>query len=176
MPMSRKLVAALSLSAIAVSGCYVVPVANNDGSVQYYAYPIPPNYPIPPHPIAPAVRQTGAYPPSVAPMVVPGVPAGPIVLAAKLYPANDAATQTGVVAGTVTNMMNGKGRFQLDYRGEILTGEATVVDGDAKRGVASASGSSGGYMSCEYQLANARQGAGACTFSNGAKYRLHIGS
>ena len=165
MPMSRKLAAALSLSALAVSGCYVVPVASNDGSVQYYHYPVPP-----------AGSQASAYPRGVAPAVVPSVPAGPIVLAAKLYPANDAATQTGVVAGTVTNMMNGKGRFQLDYRGEILTGEATSVDGDARRGVASASGSGGGYMSCEYQLANARQGAGTCTFSNGARYRLHIGS
>jgi hypothetical protein len=73
-------------------------------------------------------------------------------------------------------MLNGKGRFQLDYRGEILTGEATSVDGTARRGAASASGSSGGYMSCEYQLANARQGAGTCTFSNGARYRLHIGA
>ena len=169
MPMSRKLAAAMSLSALAVSGCYVVPVASNDGSVQYYAYPVPPNYPPPP-----AGPQARAYP--QVPAVVPGVPAGPVVLAAKLYPANDAATQTGVVAGTVTNMMNGKGRFQLDYRGEILTGEATAVDGDARRGVASASGSGGSYMSCEYQLANARQGAGSCTFSNGAKYRLHIGS
>lgn len=171
MPMSRCLAAALSLSALAVSGCYVVPVASSDGAVQYYHYPIPP-----------AGSPAAAYSPGVvsrntsAPMVVPGVAAGPIVLAAKLYPANDAATQTGVVAGTVTNMLNGKGRFQLDYRGEILTGEATSVDGDAHRGVASASGSGGGYMSCEYQLANARQGAGTCTFSNGARYRLHIGS
>jgi hypothetical protein len=31
-------------------------------------------------------------------------------------------------------------------------------------------------MSCECQLANARQGAGTCTFSNGARYRLHIGA
>lgn len=171
MQMSRKLAAALSLSALAVSGCYVVPVASNDGSVQYYHYPIPPNYPVPP-----AGPQASAYPRGGASTVVPSVPAGPIVLAAKLYPANDAATRTGVVAGTVTNMLNGKGRFQLDYGGEILTGEATVVDGDARRGVASASGSGGGYMSCEYQLANARQGAGTCTFSNGARYRLHIGS
>lgn len=169
MTISRKLAAALSLSALAVSGCYVVPVASNDGSVQYYHYPIPPNYPAPA--VAPQAR---AYP--QVPAGVPSVPAGPIVLAAKLYPTNDVATTTGVVSGTVTNMLNGKGRFQLDYRGEILTGEATAVDGDARRGVASASGSGGGYMSCEYQLANARQGAGTCTFSNGAKYRLHIGS
>ena len=33
----------------------------------------------------------------------------PKVLHARLYPENDVATQTGMVAGTVTNMMTGKG-------------------------------------------------------------------
>ena len=49
------------------------------------------------------------------------------VLHARLYPDNDTATQTGMVSGTVTNMMTGKGRFQLNYKGEVLTGEATRV-------------------------------------------------
>jgi hypothetical protein len=30
-------------------------------------------------------------------------------------------------------------------------------------------------MSCEYQLNTPYQGAGTCTFSNGAKYQMHIG-
>ena len=30
------------------------------------------------------------------------------------------ATQTGMVSGTVTNMMTGKGRFQIQYAGEML--------------------------------------------------------
>jgi hypothetical protein len=30
-------------------------------------------------------------------------------------------------------------------------------------------------MSCEYQMNTPRQGAGTCTFSNGAEYKLHIG-
>ena len=166
MSMSRKLCALLPLSALAVSACYIVPVTGQDGSVQYYHYPFVP----------PPVPYTAAPRGNAGPVAVSSVPAAPIVLPARLYPDNDAATQTGVVNGTVMNMMNGKGRFQLDYRGEILTGEATSVDGNARRGVASATGSSGGYMSCEYQLANARQGAGTCTFSSGAKYRLHIGS
>lgn len=171
MKMSRKLAAALSMSALAVSGCYVVPVVGNDGAVQYYHYPIPPAG-SPPGAFAP-----GVVPPSVfAPGVFPPGAAGPVALRARLYPANDVATQSGVVSGTVTNMMTGKGRFQLEYRGEILTGEATRVDGDARRGVASAYGSGGSYMSCEYQMSNPRQGAGACTFSNGARYQLHIGS
>src|SRR5258706_11938491 len=126
------------LPALAVSGCYVVPVTTRDGSVQYYTYPF-----LPP-PTAPV--NGNAYP--YAPVAPPGVPAGPIVLPARLYPTNDAATQTGVVSGTVTNMLNGKGRFQLDYRGEIMTGEATSVDGDARRGMASAAGSNGGHISC----------------------------
>ena len=153
-----------SLCAVAVSGCYVLPVASNDGSLTHYVAPIPPAPAYPPQSRAPAHGH------------VASVPAGPIVLAAKLYPANDVATQTGVISGTVTNQMNGKGRFQFEYRGEIFTGDATVVEGDAKRGVASAYGSSGGHMSCEYQLANARLGAGSCTFFNGAKYRLHLGA
>ena len=99
----------------------------------------------------------------------------PAVLQARLYPANESAAQTGVVSGTVTNMMNGKGRFQLAYQGENLVGEATRVDGDARRGVASAYGAGGAFMSCDYQMTNPRQGAGTCTFSNGAQYKVHIG-
>ena len=97
------------------------------------------------------------------------------MLQARLYPANDIAAQTGVIHGTVTNLMTGKGRFQLNYRGETLSGEATRVDSDSRRGVASAYGSGGSYMSCEYQMNTARQGAGSCLFSNGAKYQVHLG-
>lgn len=162
--MNVRTIVALSLSTAVVSACYVVPVTGRDGSVQYYPVAVPPAaYPLP-------------LPPPPAPIAVPSAATGPLALSARLYPDNEAAAGTGVVAGTVTNMLNGKGRFQLDYRGEILTGEATVVDGNAHRGVASATGSNGGFMSCEYQLANPRQGAGTCTFSSGARYRLHIGS
>ena len=103
-------------------------------------------------------------------------PAPAKVLHARLYPDNDLATQTGMVSGTVTNMMTGKGRFQLQYSGEVLTGEATRVSGDERKGIASAWGASGTFMSCEYQMHTASQGAGNCTFSNGAKYKAHIGS
>jgi hypothetical protein len=150
----KMLLAAIATSAL--QGCYVLPVAP-DG----YAYP----YPGAPVPAAPAA----AYPqaPAHGPM--------PTVLQARLYPANDIATQTGVVTGTVTNMMTGKGRFQLNYRGETLTGEATRVNGDARRGVASAYGAGGSFMSCEYQMHTPTQGAGTCAFSNGARYQVHIG-
>jgi hypothetical protein len=81
-----------------------------------------------------------------------------------------------MVSGTVTNMMTGKGRFQLQYAGEMLTGEATRVSGDERKGIASAYGPSGSFMSCEYQMHTALQGAGTCLFSNGAKYKVHIGN
>ena len=149
---------ALAASALSLSGCYVLPVAP-EGYPYTYPYPAP----------APSPAQSHAP--------ISGPPASQsVVLQARLYPANELASQTGVIHGTVTNMMTGKGRFQLNYRGETLSGEATRVEGDSRRGVASAYGSSGGYMSCEYQMNTPRQGAGMCQFSNGAKYQVHIGT
>jgi hypothetical protein len=148
----NRIAAALALATAALSGCYVVPVGP-DGQV--YGYP-----PYQPAPIPPAAPAAGPL---------------PAVLTARLYPANAIASQTGVLTGTVTNMMTGKGRFQLSYQGDTLTGEATRVEGDSRRGVASAYGPGGTYMSCEYQMNTPRQGAGTCTFSNGAKYQVHIG-
>ena len=72
-------------------------------------------------------------------------------------------------------MMTGKGRFVVEYEGQVLSGEATRVVEDEKRGVASAYSLGGIFMSCEYQLNTPYQGAGTCTFSNGAKYQMHIG-
>jgi hypothetical protein len=145
---------ALSLPVIGLSGCYVVPTVGPDGQPVYYHYPIPPGA------AAPGQGPAGAY---------------PVVLNARLYPDNDSAMHTGVVTGTVTNMLTGKGRFQLNYAGEMLTGEATRVSGDDRKGIASAYGSSGSFMSCEYQMSSPRQGAGTCVFSNGARYKVHIG-
>jgi hypothetical protein len=137
---------ALALAAATLSACYVVPISAPDGSTIYQHYPMP---------------QPGSM---------------PAVLTARLYPSNDLATQTGVVSGTVTNMMTGKGRFQVSYLGQVLTGEATRVSNDERRGVASAYSPGGMYMSCEYQMNTPLQGAGICTFSNGATYQLHLGS
>ena len=148
MKSAKTLLASAAIAAL--SGCYVVP--GPDGQLWHV---IP-----------------GQAAPGAAPMGAPM----PVSLNVRLYPSNDTATRTGVLTGTVVNMMTGKGRFQLNYNGETLTGEATRVDGDARRGVASAYGPSGIYMSCEYQMSNPRQGAGTCTLSNGAKYQAHIGS
>jgi hypothetical protein len=162
MKSNTRVAAVLAFSAIALSGCYVVPVVDPQGNVQYQHYPV----------------QPAGVPVAVAPAGYPTPYPGqafPTVLNARLYPDNDLATQTGVVNGTVANMMNGKGRFQLQYGAEVLTGEATRVSNDSRKGVASAFGSSGSFMSCEYQMNNPRQGAGTCTFSNGARYKLHVG-
>lgn len=144
----------LQVAMVALSGCYVVPVAAPDGTTVYQHYPLPP-----------------------AGTAMPAPQAGtmPAVLNARLYPSNEVASQTGIVTGTVTNMMTGKGRFQVSYMGEVLTGEATRVSNEEKRGVASAYSPKGMYMSCTYQMNTPYQGTGSCSFSNGANYQLHLG-
>lgn len=155
---SKRLAAMVAVPALALTGCYVVPVAPDGTPLYPYAHTAPP-YTVAPYP---------------SPPVVAGSPM-PAMLNARLYPINDLATQTGVMSGSVTNMMTGKGRFQLDYKGEVLTGEATRVAGDERRGVANAYGARGTYMSCEYQMNTPYQGTGSCILSNGAKYEVHLG-
>jgi hypothetical protein len=152
-----KLAFLIGLQATTLAGCYVVPV---DQAGNYAIYI--PTQPAPPFAGGPSAQAAQ-----------PGMPK---VLTARLYPENDLATQTGMVSGSVTNMMTGKGRFQLQYAGEVLTGEATRVSGDERKGIASAWGPSGAFMSCEYQMSSPLQGAGTCNFSNGARYKVHIGN
>jgi hypothetical protein len=154
-----KLAAAIGVQAV-LSGCYIVPVGP-DGTHHALYIPVHPS-PVPGGPLNPAPQASG--------------PAMPKVLHARLYPENDIASTTGMVSGTVTNMMTGKGRFQLQYAGELLTGEATRVSGDDRKGIASAWGPSGSFMSCEYQMHSPAGGAGTCNFSNGARYKVHIGN
>jgi len=181
-----------SLFAVGTSGCVMVPVAS-DGTPIYpgtlTAYPaIPlatvqgpgPNFLAPVSPPARNGRSAANAPaPAYAPASVelPGATgtAAPAALQARLYPSNDVATETGLLSGTVTNMMTGRGLFQLNYRGEVLTGEATRVPGDDRRGVAHAYGQRGTYMSCDYRMTTPYQGTGTCSLSNGAQYQVHIG-
>ncbi len=162
---SRRVLVAGTFAAVTLSGCYVVPIAPN-------------GTPIYPAGSAVVVPAPPAYVGSAAP---PGYvvthPAAPNVLQARLYPSNELATQTGVLAGTVTNLMTGKGRLELDYRGELLVGEATrsPSGGDGRRGVASAYGQRGTYMNCEYRMSTPYQGIGTCSLSSGALYQVHIG-
>lgn len=157
--MSKSLAASLAVPAFALAGCYVVPVVDPQGNVQYGTYPLPPAG-------TPVAGYPGGYP----------VPPPPVSMPARLYPANDLANRTGVISGSVTNMRTGKGRFQLNYQGETLVGEATRHGADDKHGVASAYGNGGTYMQCEYQMNTPVQGSGTCTFSSGARYKLHLGS
>ena len=155
---SIKAVVAATAAAFSLSGCYIVPVGPDGVPAAYIPVAPPPAFPGQ----NPATQQ--------------GQPSMPKVLYARLYPSNDLASQTGMVSGTVTNMMTGKGRFQLNYQGETLTGEATRVSGDSRKGVASAYSQNGSFMTCDYQMSSPTQGAGTCQFSNGARYQVHIGN
>ena len=163
MCLSKRVAIASSFATLALSGCYVVPVAPDGTAYPAAAVAVPAPYP------------ANANPPRAAAPVVPAAPA-PSVLQARLYPSNDVATQTGMLAGTVTNFMTGKGRFQLDFKGETLVGEATRAPGDQLAGVASAYGERGTYMSCAYRMTTPYQGTGTCNLSNGARYQVHLGS
>jgi hypothetical protein len=165
MSISKRAIGAGAFAAFALSGCYVVPVAP-DGTPVYPAYPV--NVPAPivvPAPVS-----------SLPPQPAIAAPAAPSVLQARLYPSNDAATRVGMLSGSVTNMMTGKGRFQLEYRGEVLVGEATRVPGDDRSGVANAYGDRGTYMNCTYRMTTPFQGTGTCNLSTGAQYQVHLGS
>ena len=168
MKVKKRLALGLTIPAFALTGCYVIPMTS-DGFPAF-----PPGATWGP---GTTTNPTLPYQPAApAPAVRPKPAANPATLQARLYPANELATETGMVSGTVTNMMSGKGRFLLDYKGELLNGEATRVSGDERKGVASAYGPSGSYMSCDYQMSSPYQGAGTCTFSNGARYQVHIGN
>lgn len=137
-------------AAAAVGGCYVVPVTPDGRPVAVY--------PVPPSSSGAPVAPTSAS------------------MTARLYPTNDAAAHTGVLTGTVTNHLNGRGEFHLSVAGELLSGEATRAANNVRRGVANAYGARGTYMNCQYQMNSATQGSGECTMSNGGRYQLHIGS
>jgi len=156
------------LAAVVTAACYVVPVVGPDGGVYYHHYPLPPSGTPLPTGAPPQPGQLATRPQAMG-------TAAQATLPVRLYPANERATRSGVISGSVTNMMTGKGRFLVEYEGQVLTGEATRIVEDEKRGVASAYSPGGMFMSCEYQLTTPYQGAGTCTFSNGAKYQMHIG-
>ena len=147
---------AAACSALLLSGCYAVPVGRDGSGNTVYAYSS-----VPSQVISPQGEASGP---------------APTALNVKLYPINNFANETGVLIGQVTNMMTGKGRFTFNYQGEMLVGEATRVANDKRRGVASAYGPSGTFVSCEYQMSTPMMGAGTCTFSNNAMYQLHIGN
>jgi hypothetical protein len=161
--------------AASLSGCYVVPVDTR--------YPYDPARP---YTAQPVVQQ---------PLVLPVAPPVPVLMQARLYPANDVAGKMGALSATVTDTLNGHATFNVIYGGETMQGEASRVANDSpefgrvhrmvfgdgrmpsgRRGIASAAGARGTYVNCEYALTAATVGTGACVFSNGAMYQMHFGA
>jgi hypothetical protein len=173
------LAVALAASTAALSGCYVLPVSSRDidklEALMQQVNAQRANQPAPPAPKSAAALSAAsqAFGAAAATVVAPSAP---MAIQARLYPMNEIATENGMISGTVTNMMNGKGRLQLSYRGEQMIGEATRVANDQSKGVASAWGPNGSFMSCEYQMSSPARGAGTCSFSDGARYQVHVGN
>jgi len=173
----KKSLASVLCAATALSGCYVIPY----------------------DPRGPQeVLAIGAPPMSPAAAAAPQIPAPhpvPTVLRARLYPLNETAGKMGALIATVSDSHGGHAVFNLTLGAEMFQGEASRVaagypgfgnvhrevygDGrmpSGQRGIASAAGTGGTYVNCEYALNAPNRGTGACLFSNGAKYQLHFGS
>jgi hypothetical protein len=104
-------------------------------------------------------------------MVMPS----PVTFSARLYPANDAAARTGIIAGSVTSPQIGKGLFTLPYNGETLSGESTrTSSGNLHTGVANAASPRGQFVRCTYRMTSQNQGSGECEFSDGARFQMHV--
>lgn len=172
--MNKSIITA-AFAATALSGCYVIP--------------IDPLHPPAPGQVFAATSAGGGVVPVTAPQPVP------TMLRARLYPLNETAGKMGALTATVADSVNGHAVFSLTHAGETLQGEASRVaagypgfgtvhrevygDGrmpSGQRGIASAAGTAGTYVNCEYALNGPNRGTGACLFSNGAKYQLHFGS
>lgn len=114
--------------------------------------------------------------PAPAPVVVQApAPPSAVTLAVRLYPANDQATSLGLVHAVVTNDLHGRGTFQATIQGENFVGEATRKAGSSREGLASGTGTRGGYLSCQYSMNSSTLGMGSCRLSNGALFTMHVG-
>lgn len=138
-----KLTTVSTISAAALSACYVVPMNQ---------YP-----------------QGSTNTPATA-----IAPPTSVVLTAKLYPANDVAAPFGMLTGSVTSHLNGRGEIVVQQADELFRGEATRDAANTRSGTANGAGSKGGYMNCSYTMNNTTQGTGTCKFNNGAMYRFHL--
>lgn len=131
----------------ALSACYVVPIDPYTGQ--------------------PA---TAVPPPREAP------PPASASFTARLYPTNDRARGYGIVVGTVTNDLHGRGVFSANILGEQYTGEATRKAGSSRDGVANGAGNRGGYLSCQYTMNSPTFGSGQCRLHDGAEFSMHVGN
>jgi hypothetical protein len=140
-----------------LTACYVVPV-HPDGRV----YP-------------PSGSGAGQSAVMVTPAQLAIAPA-PVVFTARLYPANETASRTGIIAGSVTSPQDGKGVFTIPYNGDTLSGEATRTSaGNLHSGIANAAGPRGQFVRCNYRMNSTTQGTGECLFSDGARFQMHVG-
>ena len=152
---SARVAVALSGACVLLSACYVVPVG-------------PDGRPYPQQPSTVIIQS----PPGAA----SSAPA-PQLYTARLYPSNDVAARTGIIAGSVTSAQDGKGVFSIPYNGETLTGEATrTTSGTVHTGIANASSPRGAFVRCNYRMTSATQGTGECLFSDNARFQLHLGN
>jgi hypothetical protein len=148
-----------AFAAAALSGCYIVPLQTPPPQV-----PSQQLFPVATMPMA--SPQTMVTP---LPMVAP-------TFTARLYPANAEAVMYGTITGTVTNDMNGRGYFNATIAGEQFQGESTRQAGSSQRsGIANASGTRGGMLSCRYTMNSATLGSGTCVLNNGPAFTMHIG-
>jgi hypothetical protein len=183
-PTPRHALPALGLSSLVgalLSACYVVPVDPRTGR------------PLPPHDGSQPVIVMAPAPAPAAPLVI--APPAPTTLQARLYPLNKEANTGGLLTAQVVDNHTGRGSITLHYRGALLQGESTRVDGThgfygrihrevlgpsavptaGRRGIANAYGANGINAQCEYVVTGASIGTGACLFSDGARYQMHFG-
>ena len=99
----------------------------------------------------------------------------PVTFAARLYPANDAATGYGMVMAVVTNDLNGRGHFSTNINGESFVGEATRTASSPRDGVANGAGNRGNFINCRFSMNSTTQGTGSCRLSDGAVFTMHLG-
>lgn len=145
---------AVTATAVLVSGCYVVPMQPTPGAAVQ-------------SPVA-AVNGIG-QPPMVRQQDAP------VTFNARMYPGNDLAAKYGVVQGTVTNDMHGRGIFAVNILGEAYSGEATRSAGSSREGIANGAGTRGGWIKCNYRMNSSMLGTGQCELDNGARFTMHLG-
>jgi hypothetical protein len=144
-PSRGKAVAVAVLSAVALTGCYVVPIQ-------------------PGHPPAPStVYVTPAMPASTT-FAARLYPANDI---AKVYGMVGAVVTNDMNGrGTFTTNINGE-----SFTGEATR----IAGSPVREGVANGSGNRGSYINCRYQMNSSTMGTGQCKLSNGAQFTMHVG-
>jgi len=173
---SPSLAAACALAGATLTGCYVLPIDPRTGG-----------------PMLPTPSTRSADAPYPMPVTVAAASQN-AVLQARLYPLNEHANRTGMLAAQVSDNQGGRGTFTLNYNGQPLQGEATRVDAGfagfgrihdevlgrttrsyaGRRGIANAYGAQGINAQCEYLITGPAMGTGVCLFSDGAKYQMHF--